>query len=556
MIKKILLSILILWIIVIISGFIYLNKVYIPQKLKPLVIENVEKALDKKMTIDHAQYYPMKGVSFSGINIVNQDDSQFIAVKSASLKLRSFPKISKDKVVVNAKLIVDQAYVQQDQILVEVEGMALDINANVKGKEDVSLKGNLSLKGINLKGLPAIQDIMTLKGTIDFTQDSFNSNDLSLQINKEPMTLAVNGTFSPEDLNIAKFSAVYGKTNLDCSAKVFELKNPQLDATISGAIDLESIGKILKDITLPIMSGVCNFTFKADGSAGDLSALKAKGNINFPQGEIEKIKFSQLTADILLEKGIVYCNPFKCVFYEGRIDGNAEAGIIDVLLPIKCAIDIDGINIEPLITDVAGYDVGGGKLAAHAAISGSATDLNSLDGTGWFKLTEAKVQIPSKFEKLATMFQLNQLSSMLINEASASFTIAEGKIDTQDLQILADLATFTAKGYATFTQYIDFIIEISVAESFKDSFAGNITSFIRKVQVHGQGPNGIKYKPLIEESVKAAVVEQVKEKGLDALKGLLGGGDNSGGAEGSEQPQGDGDIKDQIKKGLEGLFGR
>ena len=60
--KKILIAALIIFIIVIFLGFLYVNNIYIPKNLKPMVVNLLEKNLEKDVSIEHAVYFPLKGV--------------------------------------------------------------------------------------------------------------------------------------------------------------------------------------------------------------------------------------------------------------------------------------------------------------------------------------------------------------------------------------------------------------------------------------------------------------------------------------------------------------
>ncbi|MFH2138315.1 MAG: AsmA family protein [Candidatus Omnitrophota bacterium] len=547
MLKKIIIGILISVVIIVVSAFIYLNNVFIPQKLKPLVIETLEKSLQKKVNIEKSEYFPMKGFSFNGISVVNLDETPFLSVKEVILKLKAIPKVQKGRVAINAKLIIDAVDFQQDKISVKGDSLVVDIAIDAKSQDDLKLAGGVVINNIVISGLSPLADINELKGKIGFTQDSFNSQDLSAKIGQEKIVLTFKGVFDQAHIKLDQLTAVYGKTNLSCSGELSNFINPQIEAVANGAIAFESIPKMLTGITLPGLSGVCDFSATAGGSLVDLRALKVQVNANIPEGAVDKIKYSQLDTVILLAQGKVYANPLNCVFYEGKVAASAEADIINKTLPITCSADITNLNIDPLIADVLGYDVGSAKVDAHIGISGPAADINALAGSGWFKMTEGKVKVPSQFGGFVKIFQLDQLSAMLIKEASATFTIANATIDTQDLKIVSDLAEFMAKGHATFAQYIDFEIEIALDEGLKDGLAGQINTFIRKVRVWGTPPD-IKKKVLLDESVKAAI----KEAGKEFLKGLLEG-DNQGKI--TEQ-QNTPDLKDQLKQGLKGLLSR
>jgi len=545
MVKKIIIIILVVLVVLIAGGLYYLNHVYIPKNLKPLVISTLQKALDKKVTIGEASYFPFRGVLFSQVDIIGHDATPFLKVEKVDLSLKSLPSLKGDIVSAQTKLVVKGIAFSQDKL--EVTGGSV-IDLNVKGniKEKPSLEAVLELDNFKVKGISPVSDITRMDGKIIVSQDTFSSSNLGAQIGKQKLDLALSGKYNQNNLNLEKLKIIYGQTQIIVSVQVTDFDNPKLKVSSNGALDLEDISKLVSGFTLPKLGGICNFKAAVNGNPIDLKTLSADLNITSTQLSVDKIKVDNIDASVALKNGIVDLNPFSCIFYEGNIIGSGNANITDPNLASDVSLDVKNINIAPLVKDLAGYDIGYGKVNAQLGISGPVADLNALAGDGWFKMTEAKIQMPSKFGGLAKMFQLDQLSQMLISEASATFTIKEGKVDTQDLKIIADIAEFMAKGYVTFTQAIDCMIEMDLDPELKEKL-GVVSALVRKVRVHGQLPDKTKTDILMQEAIKEVVKETIKEKGGEILKGFLGGDKQT-----DTEPKTD--FQDQIKKGLKGLF--
>ncbi|MFH1407237.1 MAG: AsmA-like C-terminal region-containing protein [Candidatus Omnitrophota bacterium] len=547
MIKKIIISLLLVLLITVVAAFLYLNNVYIPKNLKPLVISTLGKALDKKVTIDQASYFPIRGVLFSKIKIINKDGSPFLEISKVDLSLKSLPKLKGKDISAQAKLAVAGIAFKQEKL--EIRGNAM-VDLDLQGMSGTKpiFKAVLNLNNFQVSGIAPLADIKNLNGEIICTQNSLSTNKLGVLINKEKMDIGLEGTYSEKDLNLTKIDLVYGKTHIQSSAEVRNFTDPEFKVNATGSLSLEDIGKLLIGITLPKLTGDCKLQAQAGGQISDLNSLIANAKVNLAQGSVDKIRFSNVDLSLTLEQGIAYFNPVNCIFYEGKISGSGNAKVFQKELPVTAVLDAQGINLAPLVKDLAGLDVGSGDLNANVEISGPVTDLNALSGNGALKLTDAKIQMPSKLGGFVKIFQLDQLSQMLISEASATFTIAQGKVDTQDFKMIADMAEFAATGYATFTQYIDFTVEMDLAPELKDR-AGIAGAIIRKVRAHGQLPDKIKTDILMQDAIKEVVKETIKEKGAEILKDVFG--------QEQQQAQPEGDIiQDQLKKGLKGLFKR
>ncbi len=554
MIKKIIIIGLIILLICLGGGFFYLNKVYIPKKLKPLVISVLEKTLEKKVSIENAFYFPMKGVLFSKISIINLDKSPFLDIDKVELSLKSLPRLKTSEISAQTKLVIKGITLKQQQL--EVKGSTVvDLDAQVKGKEKLSFQATVILEGLEIRGITPLSDITQIKGKIICTQGSISISQLSALINKQKMDIVLESVYDEKSITLEKLVINYGKTKICARGQMLDFNNPQLDVTADGSINLKDVEKILSGRSLPALGGDCRFLAQAKGAALDLDTIKAQVKVDLPQGSIDKIRFSQLNALILLEKSIVNLKPFSVTFYEGQIDALGQADISKADIPVKFSATVQKVNIGLLIKDFLGQDVGTGQFDAQAKVNGSSSDLNSLAGSGWLKLVKANIKIPSNLEGVAKALGVSQLANTQIQEASATFTLSAGKVDTQDLLILANLGTISGKGYVTLEQVVDAELLIKLSAEFVQSVGGlgQLLSFVSdetgaplaKLKIYDKIPN-LKYKivPLpIKEILKQKVKSGLKE-GLESLFKQSGGQDN----------QEKGGIEKQLREGLKGLF--
>jgi hypothetical protein len=221
-------------------------------------------------------------------------------------------------------------------------------------------------------------------------------------------------------------------------------------------------------------------------------------------------------------------SPLQCVFYEGTINGAVKALATKADIPVEFSLDVSKINVGPLVRDILKQDIGSGEFNAHIGASGSAVDLNTLSGSGWFKLFNAAVRMPANFEKVARGLKVPQLSGMEIRESSATFSINGGKADTQDFIATADVATISGKGYVDLDQYVDFEALFRLSPEFAQKVGmGQLGGFvsdtsgipIAKVKLYDKIPQ-LKWK-VLPLPVGDVLKDSGKEILIQGLKGLL-----------------------------------
>ncbi|MBU1042803.1 MAG: AsmA family protein [Candidatus Omnitrophica bacterium] len=544
MFKKLIIVSIVVFIGIIGLGSIYLNNVYIPKHLKPLVIDLIKQNLNKDVNIDKAFYFPFKGVLFSGIHVQNTDGSQYLEVDNLDLSLKSFPKIRTNKVSLKARLIVKGVDLNQQGLIVNGNTVADLVLEIVKNKAPV-FRANIKLDDLQIKGINNIADIEKINGEIICDQESFSSTRINAIISKQPLNLIFDGKYSQTDFVLNQLKINYGQTSLEIKAKAEDFEKLNIATTATGLIDLGDISKILAIDSLPLLTGVCSFTADANGPVIDLAKFKATAQAAISLGAVDKIKFSDLKANIRFEQAALNLAPLTCVFYNGKISAALKAEIKDII-PIQGSLEIEQVNLQPLIKDIIGQDMGTGQFNAHAGVSGNAIDINNLTGSGWFKIEQASLKPPPNFKKVANSINLPELSDMRIEQSNATFSLIDGKAKTEDFIAISDYATLYGKGYIDFEQYVDFEVKFKLSDEFaarsgKSGQYTNIAAGGVKVKLFGKIPH-VQYKP------DFSVEDMFKNQGDEILKALFDPDDAQ--QNDSEKV----DLQKQLKQGLKNLF--
>ncbi len=550
MFKKILIISIVVFIGIIALGSIYLNNIYIPKHLKPMVIEQLEKNLAKDVEIEKAFYFPFKGVLFSGISVLNPDGSPFLEIDKVDLSLKSFPKIRTNQVKVKARLLIKQAAFNQKDLSLSGSGI-IDIELEIIESKDPVFNAKIKLEDLLIKGINSIADIEKINGEIICDQESFKSIGLNAFIADQQINLTLDGKYRKSDVNLNQLKIDYANTKFELKAKVDDFEKINIQVSAEGLIDLADITKILKIETLPALKGECSFNFRADGPFSDLNAFKSIAHAEIIQGSVDKIKFSDLKADINFEQAAINLAPLTCTFYKGKISAAAKAEIKDII-PINGSIDIEQVDLELLIQDIIGQDMGTGQFNAHFGISGSAIDINNLNGSGWFKIEQASLKPPPNFNKVARSLRIPELTDMRIQQSSATFSLMDGKVRTEDFIANADYASLYGKGYIDLEQYVDFEVKFKLSDQLQQRLGGagsitNIAAEGAKVKLYDK-VSKLKYK------VEFSAEDMLKNQSNKILKLLFDKGSDNQASDDFQDQSEKVDLEKQLKQGLRKLF--
>lgn len=186
--KKKLLIITVLFIFIVSTGIIYLNRVLLPVKIKSLLIEGIEKSTQKKVKIDSLQFNIFKGIVLRGVSVYDKGN-EILKLREAACSFLIWPVFKKNIIIPAITLKSPEISARRDS-----EGsFNLAKLFPLSGKESgASHKDN----GFKL----FIYRIQVIDGKINFKDNavspafSKNINNLNLKINLSlPAKVKFNG---------------------------------------------------------------------------------------------------------------------------------------------------------------------------------------------------------------------------------------------------------------------------------------------------------------------------------------------------------------------------
>src|ERR1051325_3076382 len=315
---------------------------------------------------------------------------------------------------------------------------------------------------------------------------------------------------------------------------------------------------------------------KSEDTPVDLSALKglnANGRLQIGALQASGLKLANLKAEVRAANGKLDIAPHSANLYDGSMSGALSAQA-DGRVALKETLN--GVNVGPLLRDVAQKDVLEGKGTVALDVNAAGKSVNALKkalaGTARVQLKDGAIKginLAEVFRRAKTALgsseekaQAREAQQTDFSEMTASFNIKNGVAHNDDLDMKAPLFRVTGKGDIDIgNSKIDYVTNATVVATTKGQGGADLAQLSGlTVPVHLVGPfDALKY----EVDYTAAATQFARSKAGERLKGALeerlgiskpqAGGEQA--APGGNQP-GQGSSGNNALDKLKGLLGR
>ena len=300
-------------------------------------------------------------------------------------------------------------------------------------------------------------------------------------------------------------------------------------------------------------AGAETATEPSDDPFAALRGLDFVGEFKIGQLKVAKARMANVNAKVVSQKGVLKVDPMAARLYEGKFNGSVVLNASGKTPKLAAKNNLTGIQIGPLLQDVAGEGrlTGSGELKADVTMVGLSEQeiRRSLNGTSSFAFRDGAlkgVNIAQVVREASSRLGLggDQLDTGTpgqtdFSELSASLTMSNGVIKNNDLQAKSPLLRVEGKGEVDLpANTIDYRVVTELVGSLagqggkgRDELAGV------PIPVRVSGPlTSPSYRPDLEaalsakakaqldekkEEVKQKVEKKIQEEIGDKLKGLF-----------------------------------
>lgn len=216
----------------------------------------------------------------------------------------------------------------------------------------------------------------------------------------------------------------------------------------------------------------------------DLSALKGldvAGTVKLGKFKAANAKLANVLVDMNVAKGVLKLKQFNADLYEGNIDMQATLNANGKLPTYKVTNRIRGVQVQPLMIDVADNDVLAGKGNITMSLAGTglaekrireniagSVDINFADGAVYGvnvpeMIREARATLKGKKAEYVKEEKKTDFSAMI-----ATIKLGAGKASTTNLDLDSPLLRIAGKGHTNLvSEAIDFKVNTSVVATSK-----------------------------------------------------------------------------------------
>jgi AsmA protein len=250
-----------------------------------------------------------------------------------------------------------------------------------------------------------------------------------------------------------------------------------------------------------------------------------------------------VSTKVVSKKGVLRLDPMAAKLYEGSFGGAVELNASGKTPKLKAKQQLKGIQVGPLLADLAGQDrlQGVGEVAMDLSMVGltEAEIRRSLNGTSKFAFRDGAVKGINIAQLIRDASATLGLGSERLDtgtpgqtdfsEMSGSVTITNGIVKNSDLQAKSPLLRVSGKGEVDLPKdTVDYLVTTELVRSLagqggkgSDELAGV------PIPVRISGPlTGPSFRPDLEKALSAKAKQQLdskKQEVLDKVEEKAGG---------------------------------
>ncbi len=426
------------------------------------------------------------------------------------------------------------AFDQANALNYSIKGKAADMTLDLSGQGSVEVDSDMTLaqlKSLSLTGKVEGESLPQSPLNIDMASNirfDLKQNQLSVELEK----LAANDTELDGQANV---------TLGDIPKIRFDLHSANIDVDAL----LGSGKETASQTTTQTQANQSKATTSTASNASapqepDLSALKTldlQGAITIDKFKASGAKLQNVVAKFAVSKGIAKLNSFSANLYQGSVNASATLNANNSPATYSVSKQVKGVQIQPLLVDVADNDILEGTGNITANLKGKGLLANEIQ-----KNLEGKVDIAFNDGavhgiNVAQMIRKNyaKIKGKSIDDkegvqktdfssVTTTLNLAQGVVSTNNLSMQSPLLRIHGEGSAnTLNQTLDFLIDTSIVGTLEGQGGKDIDDLKDiTIPINISGPWAKpKYKLVFDDVLKQKANKEI-DRGLKKLDEKLG----------------------------------
>jgi AsmA protein len=436
---------------------------------------------------------------------------------------------------------------QLDNKPLSLEGSVGPLGSVVRGgvvSMDLSLK---ALKQISLQLKGKLENALTTPGLeVDIAVDSFSPRALLAALDQplamtpsDPEALQRAGLQAhvkadSENISITDGRLILDDSNFDFKLDASEFSRPKLAFDLHlDQLDLDRYLPAETETpsgeTKPASKSPAKKEQKPDYTP--LRRLIMDGLIKIDRLTVKKAKVQDVHFKITAKNGIINLNPMKLNMYQGNVAGKASVDVTKDTPVSAINLNVDNVQVNPLLRDVAEKDILEGATHARLALrmtgDHAALIKQTLNGDGELVFNDGAIKgidLAGMVRNAQAAFGLAEKSGERpktdFTELAAPFSIKNGLVHTPQTSLKSPLLRVVASGDADLvSEKLDMRVQPKVVATIKgQGDTSQRSGLMVPVVISGSFA-----RPKFRPDLKSAVTEDIKAKilGSEDKKGVL-----------------------------------
>jgi|GEM_PF-5757166 hypothetical protein len=437
---------------------------------------------------------------------------------------------------------------------IELSGPAdisFKLHDKLKDPQPADIDGNVRFKAATLKTTVLPHTVENISGELLFKNDamyvsrtSFGygaqnyiidakiSNlalpDVKMKLKSEILSLDSRFQALKDGVHIMRLAGKYLNSYLNISGDIQKLENPYIVMRGNIVLDLVDLRKLLPpaadSLTRFDIRGLCNLDMSANGTLKEPDALDVAIKGQSDRIGFWDLKIADTRFNLMMKGRRIYVSELSARPYGGTLLANLDIDLAQQNPPYAINVAMEEIDLSKLAldTDLKNKPVSG-KALFKCGIRGYGKNPETVKGEGAVFIKGGYLWEMPFLKGIADLLFMPNLSSIVFDEASANFAIANKAISTSNLRCHSRNVGLLADGALYFDGGLDFTVTTSISENFvkqSTEFERLASSLLAEA---GQLMGRIKIGGTIKKPEYKFIPFPIDKILTDKVKGLLGG---------------------------------
>ncbi len=238
-----------------------------------------------------------------------------------------------------------------------------------------------------------------------------------------------------------------------------------------------------KNIDALHLSGTFDINAAIKGHAQDWQNWSTDAKITTSKFTIMGYTLTDITVAAVQKEGKLSNLTADATAYEGKIHAVGSGNLVDKAMPFDLALNIDALDLKKLKSDIPNLkeDING-KFYLTTVGKGNLTDIKNLQAKGSMAIREGFLSEFKIFKGLfAVLNPLMHLGQVVITDVEGNFTIADQKINTDNLRLISPTIVFVTSGWVDFDLNCSLDIVVDMSSGRIPPIAEDV---LRGIEVH------------------------------------------------------------------------